>query len=58
MKPWYYSKTIVLAILQGVAGIIAAYGSENPDIYTIGYIAIAKSVLDVGIRILTYKEIK
>ena len=57
MKKWYLSKTIWLAILQGIAGVLAAYGSENPDIYSIGYILIAKSILDIGLRFLTEKPI-
>lgn len=56
-KPWYQSKTIWIALIQGVIGVLAAL-SANPDIHFVGYIAIAKSGLDIILRALTSESVQ
>ena len=56
-KPWYTSKTIWLAIVQGLAGVLAAVFSADPSVQSIGWLAIVKSVLDFGLRFLTGQAI-
>jgi len=56
-KPWYLSKTLLLAALQGVLGVLTAALAENPDLSSIGYILIMKSILDVILRALTMEPI-
>lgn len=67
MKDWFYkasptkmkhllkSKTFWVATLQGVIGIIAVVQLEMPEL---GTVAIIKSILDIGLRILTKEEVK
>lgn len=55
MKKWYLSKTVILAVLQGVLGIIVAIGSQIP---TVGWLMIVKSIIDVIIRGMTEESIK
>ena len=54
-KSWYTSRTILLAVAQGFAGIIAAFVFEFPEV---AGLAIVKSVIDVLLRFLTEKPIK
>lgn len=54
MKKWFFSKTIILAVLQGILGVIVAIGTQLPDI---GWLMIAKSVLDVVIRFITTQPV-
>ncbi len=49
-KIWYKSKTIQIAILQAVIGVVAVFGTHYPEL---GYIALVKSVLDVFLRVTT-----
>lgn len=53
MKPWYQSKTIWLAVIQGALGVLAAVTATNPDVATIGSFAVVKSVLDIVLRLIT-----
>lgn len=55
MKKWYQSKTIQLAALQALTGLLVAFGTEYPEV---GLIAVAKSLLDVLIRLNTTKAVK
>lgn len=57
-KSWYQSKTLWLAIAQGVLGVITALTASNPELATIGWIATAKSLLDMFLRFGTIKEIR
>lgn len=56
-KHWYQSKTIRLAILQGVIGIFTALLATNPDLQSVGYIVIIKSFLDIALRYVTDQPI-
>ena len=55
MKKLFESKTIWVAIIQGALGVILVLQTEYP---LLGEIAVAKSMLDVALRLLTYTEIK
>jgi len=50
MKKWHQSKTIRLAILQALLGLLVAFGTEYPEA---GGIVLAKSAVDVIIRAIT-----
>lgn len=50
MKKYYLSKTIRIAALQAILGLLIAFGSEYPEV---GGIVLAKSAVDVLIRSLT-----
>ena len=52
VKSIFSSKTFWLAILQAVAGILAVV-HPDPTMKAAGGIAIAKSMVDVGLRMLT-----
>ena len=56
-KHWYQSRTIQIAIAQGVLGIIIAFEANDPSFKALGVGAIAKTLIDVLIRISTYTEI-
>jgi len=53
-KKWYQSKTIILAILQGAAGVITVIATEHNNT---GFLLIVKAVVDVYIRYLTESKI-
>ena len=50
MKSIFKSKTFWLAILQGLVGVWAVVFSAFP---TLGWVAIAKTVLDIALRYVT-----
>lgn len=50
-KRIWQSKTVWLAVLQGVASVLAVILSENPELVTIGWIGAFKSVLDIVVRV-------
>lgn len=54
-KKWYLSRTVWLAVIQGIAGVISVIAVENP---TIGGILITKSVIDILLRFVTSYGIK
>lgn len=58
MKPLLQSKTIWLAIIQGLIGgvVIALENSGIPD--AVGYVAIVKSVGDIVLRLVTTSPIR
>lgn len=56
-KNWYQSKTIWLAVLQGVIGVIVAVTTEYPELATVGWLVLVKSGLDVAIRLMTDKPL-
>ena len=58
MKKWWQSKTIWIAALQAVAGILIAVLNENPALQSVGVIALMKSLVDISLRLVTEKEIK
>ena len=58
MKNWYVSRTILLAVAQGIVGVIIVILSETPEIKGAGGLAIVKSILDAFLRMDTNKEIE
>ncbi len=56
MKSLFTSKTFWLAVLQAVAGGLAVL-HPNPTVQATGALAITKSVVDVGLRILTTEPV-
>jgi hypothetical protein len=54
MKHWYQSKTIWIAILQGIAGIMVAVATEYQGL---GSLMIVKSIVDIIIRYITTESI-
>lgn len=54
-KPIWLSKTVIIAILQGILGILVALGTSIPNV---GWLLIAKSALDIIIRCLTTQAVK
>lgn len=55
MKSLFKSKTFWIAVLQAVAGIAVVFSSAYPEI---GGLILAKSVLDVLLRVVTTTTIK
>jgi|TARA_Y100000310_G_scaffold323878_1_gene384925 hypothetical protein len=53
-KRWFQSKTIGLAILQGVAGVVAAFATEFD---TVGWVVVIKSVVDIALRYYTKEPV-
>lgn len=49
-KPWYESKVIWLAVLQMIAGIVVVLITKYP---AVGWITVAKSIIDIMIRFAT-----
>jgi len=55
MKKWYESKTMWVAILQGVFGILLAFETQYGGV---GFIILGKSIIDFWLRYLTTKPIE
>lgn len=55
-KKWYLSRTIQIAIIQAILGLITVFVSEGV-IKDVGFVALFKSILDVFLRIATDKTI-
>lgn len=49
-KSWYKSKIIWIAIIQAIIGVVVIFMTQFPEV---GAIAIAKSVLDIVVRLIT-----
>jgi len=56
-KKWYNSRTIWLAVAQGVAGVLLVVYAENPALGLTGIGAGIKSILDIYLRYVTVKPI-
>jgi len=57
MKSAWASKTVGVAVLQAVAGVLAALVSANPTLVTVGWVMVVKSVLDVALRFVTVEPV-
>lgn len=57
-KKWWESKAVWIAVLQGVAGVLAAILSTDPALKGVGYLAIVKSVIDYFVRVNTTASIE
>jgi hypothetical protein len=58
MKEWTKSRTIWLALLQGIVGILVAVSIDDPAFDLAGYIAILKSIIDILLRLRTNEELQ
>jgi hypothetical protein len=56
-KKWFESKTIWMAVIQGAVGVFAAVVTANPALATVGWVLLAKSVLDILLRMVTDKPV-
>lgn len=57
MKEWYKSRTLWLAVIQGIAGIVIAWQVEFPVADLGGYTLILKSMIDILLRLKTDERI-
>ena len=57
MKSLFTSKTFLLAVLQAVAGIVATVMATDPNLATVGWVVIVKSVVDVLLRLVTSEKV-
>jgi len=57
MKKWYQSKTIILAVAQGLIGLVVAFESVYPELSSIGLIVIFKSLVDIVLRMNTGEKV-
>jgi len=55
MKSLFHSRTFWVAVLQAVAGTIAVFATSYPEV---GALLVAKSLLDVYLRIVTTTQVK
>lgn len=55
MKKWYKSRTIQIAVLMGISGVITALTTQYP---TIGWLITGKAFLDVVLRFISTTELK
>lgn len=53
-KPWWKSKTLWVAVIQGIIGILVVLISQHPEL---GWLMVAKSVLDSFLRYITIKPL-
>ena len=56
-KKWFQSRTIWLAVAQGIAGILLVVYAENPAFGLTGIGAGIKSLLDIYLRYVTVKPV-
>lgn len=54
MKNVLKSKTVWIAVLQGIAGVVVVLQTQYPEL---GYVAIGKSLVDIGLRFLTTQSV-
>jgi hypothetical protein len=53
-KPIWASKTLWLAVLQGVAGVVVVLQSSMPEV---GGLVILKSAIDIMFRVVTTTKV-
>ena len=56
-KPLWKSRTVILAILQAIVGILTAVLAADPDLQKIGGLLMLKSSADLLLRVLTEKPL-
>ncbi len=52
-KPFWKSRTVILAIAQALVGVLVVINTQDPTLGLAGLVAIVKSGLDVYIRMTT-----
>ena len=55
IKPIFKSRTLWVAVAQGVVGILAVVLTEYPEL---GGVVIVKSIIDFGLRYITKQPVK
>lgn len=55
MKALIHSKVFWLAVLQALVGVVVVFATAYPDV---GFLVLAKSGLDILLRIYTTTEVK
>lgn len=55
MKALVHSKVFWLAVLQALVGVVVVFSTAYPDV---GFLVLAKSALDIILRIYTNTEVK
>lgn len=58
MKKWYQSRTIQVAIAQGILGVITAFVANDPALESLGALVVIKSILDFFLRLDTIKGLE
>lgn len=56
-KKFWQSKTILIACLQAIVGILTAILVEAPELRGISLIIVLKSFLDISLRFVTESKI-
>lgn len=52
-KKWFLSRTIWLAVVQGLLGVVVAVAASDPTMKLGGTIVVLKTILDVLLRLDT-----
>ena len=52
------SRTVWLAVIQGLAGVFVAIASVDPSLKTGGIVLVLKSIIDILVRVETTEPIK
>ena len=52
------SRTVWLAVIQGLAGVFVAIASVDPSLKTGGVVLVLKSIIDILVRVETTEPIK
>lgn len=57
LKKVISSRTVILAVLQGLIGLAIAVGTEVPELDLAALVVVLKSVVDIILRLDTTKKI-
>lgn len=57
LKKVISSRTVILAVLQGLIGLAIAVGTEVPELDLAGLVVVLKSVVDIILRLDTTKRL-
>lgn len=57
LKPWYLSRTLWVAVIQAVSGVLVAVYAADPALANVGIGALVKSVLDFYLRFSTTTQV-
>ena len=57
-KDWWKSRTIWLAVIQFAIGGMVALQANSPEFASVGWFAMAKSILDLMLRFLTTQAVR
>ncbi len=57
-KKIWQSRTVILAVIQGLLGVLIALEMTNPTLQLAGVIAFGKAIVDIFLRLQTFTEIE